>query len=85
MWFNTKIVGPFMNCFSDNCRYNWMQSSSDTFVLRFILGPPIPKGKANGRIFSIGTSLTLAYFPPYANSVGAERWNIAKANLSEDP
>ncbi len=30
-------------------------------------------------------SLTLAYVPPYANSIGAERWNIAKANLSEDP
>ncbi len=49
-----------------------MQSSSDTFVLRFIFGPPIPKGKANGRIFSIRTSLTLAYVPPYANSVGAD-------------
>ncbi len=49
------------------------------------MGPPILKGKANGRIFSIGTSLTLAYVPPYANSVGAECRNIAKANLSEDP
>ncbi len=29
--------------------------------------------------------LTLAYVPPYANSVGAECWNIATTNLSEDP
>ncbi len=36
-------------------------------------------------MFSIGTSVMFAYVPPYANSVGAERWNIAKANLLEEP
>ncbi len=36
-------------------------------------------------MFSIGTSVMLAYVPPYANKVGAERWNKAKTNLSEDP
>ncbi len=49
-----------------------------------MFGPPIPKGKANGRMFSIGTSVMFAYVLPYANSVGAECWNIAKANLLED-
>jgi hypothetical protein len=48
-----------------------------------MFGPLIPKGKANGRMFSIGTSVMFAYVPPYANSVGAECWNIAKENLSE--
>jgi hypothetical protein len=62
-----------------------MQSSSDTFTLQFILGPPIQKGNANGRIFTIGASETLAYVPPYANSVGAERWNIARANFPGEP
>ncbi len=50
-----------------------------------MFGSTIPKGKANGRMFSIGTSVMFAYVPPYANSVGAERWNIAKANLSKEP
>jgi hypothetical protein len=36
-------------------------------------------------MFSIGTSVMLAYVPPYTNSVGAEHWNKAKANLLEDP
>ncbi len=36
-------------------------------------------------MFSIGASVMLAYVMLYANSVGAERWNIAKANLLEDP
>jgi hypothetical protein len=49
-----------------------MQSSSNNFALHFIFGPPIPKGKANGRICSVETSVTLAYVLPYANSVGAE-------------
>jgi hypothetical protein len=36
-------------------------------------------------MFSIGTSVMFAYVPSYANSSGAERWNIAKANLFEEP
>ena len=79
------MVGPSMNCVSDNHRYNWMQRWSDTLTLRFIFGPPIPKGKANGRMFSIGTSVMLAYVPPYANNVGAEHWNNAKAIFSVEP
>jgi hypothetical protein len=62
-----------------------MQNSSDTFTLQFILGPPISKGNSNGRIFSIGASEMLAYVPPYANRVGAEHWNIARAFFSGEP
>ncbi len=49
-----------------------MHSSRETFTLCCILGPPIPKGNANGKIFSIFVSEFLAYVPPYANRVGAE-------------
>jgi hypothetical protein len=58
-----------------------MQSCRDTLTPRLIFGPPKPKGKENGRIFSIGTSVSLAYAPLYTKSVGAEHWNIADANL----
>jgi hypothetical protein len=34
---------------------------------------------------SIVTSVTLAYVPPYANSVDAEHWNKARANFSGEP
>jgi hypothetical protein len=74
-----------LNCYSDIYIYNRMQSCRDTLTLRFIFGPPKPKGNVNGRIISIGTSVTLAYVLPYAKSVGAECWNIAKVNLSGDP
>ncbi len=62
-----------------------MHSSMETFTLCFIFGPPIPKGNANGRIFSTFISTLLAYVPPNANRVGAEHLNIAIANLSEEP
>ncbi len=62
-----------------------MQSSRETFTLCSILGPPIPKGNANGNIFSIFVSAFLAYVPLYANKVGAERGNMASAKISEDP
>jgi hypothetical protein len=35
-------------------------------------------------MFSIGTSVVFAYVPPYANSIGAECWNIVKATLLEE-
>ncbi len=66
------MVGPSMNCVSYNHRYNWMQSWSDTLTLHFNFGPPIPKGKADGRMSSIGASVMLAYVLPYAKKVGAE-------------
>ncbi len=50
-----------------------------------MFGLPIPNGKANGRMFSDGTSVMFEYVPPYANNVGADRWNNANANLSEEP
>jgi hypothetical protein len=49
-----------------------MQSCKDTLPLQFFFGPPKPNKKANGRIVSIGASVTLAYVPPYAKRVGAE-------------
>ncbi len=64
--------------------YTWMQSSRETFTLCSILGPPIPKGNANGNIFSIFMSAFLAYVPPYANRVGAECWNTSRAKISEE-
>jgi hypothetical protein len=61
-----------------------MQSTRETFTLRFIFGPPVPNGKANGRIFSTFISTLLAYEPPYTNKCGAECCNNAIANLSEE-
>jgi hypothetical protein len=54
----------------------------ETFTFHFIFGPPIPKGNAKGRIFSTFISTLLAYVPPKANRVGAQRFMIAKTNLS---
>ncbi len=62
-----------------------MHSSRETFSLHCIFGPPIPKGNANGKIFSIFMSAFLAYVPPYANRVGAECSNMARAKISEEP
>ncbi len=62
-----------------------MHNSRETCTLRFIFGPPIPKGNANGRIFSTFISTLLAYVPPDANRVGAQRFIIAIANLSVEP
>ena len=62
-----------------------MHNSRETCTLRFILGPPIPKGNANGRIFSTFISTLSAYVPPDANKVGAQRFIIAIANLSVEP
>jgi hypothetical protein len=59
-----------------------MQSGRETFTLRFIFGPPMPNGKANGRIFATFISTLLANVPPYTNKCGAERCNNAIANLS---
>ena len=85
MWFITRIVGLSINCSKERHMYTWMHNSRETFTLRSILGPPIPKENANGNIFSIFMSAFLAYVPPYANRVGAERWNMASSKISEDP
>jgi hypothetical protein len=60
-----------------------MQSYRDTLTLQFIFGPPKQKGKANGIFFQL-VHVTLTHLLLYAKSVGAERWNIAKASLSGD-
>jgi hypothetical protein len=57
-----------------------MQSTRETFTLQFIFGPPMPNGKANGRIFSTFISTLLAYEPPHTNKCGAEHCNNAIAN-----
>ncbi len=62
-----------------------MHNSRESFTLRFIFGPPIPKGNANGRIFSTLNSTLLEYVPPNAKRVGAQPFIIAIANLSVEP
>jgi hypothetical protein len=62
-----------------------MHNSRDIFILLFIFEPPIPKGNANGRIFSTFISTLLEYVPPNANRVGALQFIIAIANFSVEP
>jgi hypothetical protein len=62
-----------------------MHNSRITLTLCFIFGPPIPKGNADGRIFSKFISTLLEYVPPNVNRVGAQQFIIEIANISVEP